>query len=80
MAIYIFTFILGAVVGGAWVLFVKGVAQQNRWRAALADVVILLPVLATYQIWAEMDDDWRILAVYALGSVIATFVLTGEKK
>lgn len=80
MAIYIFTFILGAVVGGAWVLFVKGVAQQNRWRAALADVVILLPVLATYQIWAEMDDDWRILAVYALGSIIATFVLTGEKK
>lgn len=76
---YLIALGLGLITGGAWVLFVQGVID-NRLKAALADIVIIAPSLTTYQLWADMDNDWRMLALYGVGSVIATYFLSGRVK
>jgi hypothetical protein len=68
---WILVFFAVALADGAWTLYMQGVAEQRKWKASLASVVII--ALGAFTAISYIED--KTLLIPALfGAFVGTFV------
>jgi drug/metabolite transporter (DMT)-like permease len=72
---YLLAAVLGLSVAGAWVVYIRAIAQQRAARAALADLTILLLGSLGVQVWAWGDERFGLFAAFDAGAALGTYIV-----
>lgn len=56
------------------------VTARRAWAAALWEALTIGVSIGAWQLWAARDNDWRILAVEGLGTVVGTWITVMKSK
>lgn len=56
------------------------IADRKAWTAALWEALTIGITIGAWQLWAALDNDWKILAIEGLGTVAGTWLTVIRSK
>lgn len=76
---FVLAFSIGFTLSAVWARYIHYVAIGHKLRATVTDVVLLLLTFAQYQLWAFLNNDWKVFACIILGTAPGTYLFTKRK-
>ncbi len=74
MWVWIASFGIGFAASVLTTLCWIAIAERRAWWAALWEALTIGVTIGAWQLWAVRDNDWKVLAVEGLGTVVGTWL------